>query len=77
MDDRRDWKLHHAVRVVRAYLPGGFRGIFLRVAPQSAEIPTITEASTSTSTVRFNPSPFFAGEMGVAVESHYFSVGSR
>jgi MFS family permease len=27
MDDRRDWKLHHAVRVVRAYLHSGFRRI--------------------------------------------------
>jgi len=51
MDDRRDWKLHHAVRVVRAYLPVGSAASFLCVVPQSAEIPTITEASTSTSTV--------------------------
>jgi len=27
MDDRRDWKLHHAVRVVRADLPGGIGGV--------------------------------------------------
>jgi hypothetical protein len=27
MDDGRDWKLHHAVRVVRADLPGGIGGV--------------------------------------------------